>query len=242
MISVARICLANQWMIKSTYGTGCFVLLNTGAQAVTSNNRLLTTICYRIAGETAYALEGSIFIAGAAVQWLRDKLKIIESAPDSESITGSLDSNGGVYLVPAFTGLGAPYWNPNARAAILGMTRDTGQAEIVRATLESVCYQTHDLLEAMKKDGASLTSIRVDGGMVANNWLCQFLSDVIGVSVERPKVTETTAAGAAFLAALKVGFFDSIDEVAQFWHCEKVFEPQLESSIRVDLLNHCNMQ
>lgn len=225
-------------MIKSTYGTGCFALLNTGPQAVASSNRLLTTVCYRIAGKTVYALEGSIFIAGAAVQWLRDGLQIIDSADETETLVNQLESNNGVYLVPAFTGLGAPFWNPNARAAIFGMTRDTGKADFVRATLESVCYQTFDLLNAMKKDGANLYSVRVDGGMVANNWVCQFLANVIDVPVERPVVTETTALGVAYLAALKIGLFDSLDEIAEQWRSEKIFKPKLDSIKRNDLLNH----
>ena len=225
-------------MIKSTYGTGCFALLNTGEQAVSSSNRLLTTVCFRIAGKTIYALEGSIFIAGAAVQWLRDGLKIINSAGDTESIVESLDSNYGVYLVPAFTGLGAPYWNPNARAAVFGMTRDTNRTHLVRATLESVCYQTYDLIHAMKKDGASLSSVRVDGGMVKNNWVCQFLSDIIDANVERPQITETTALGAAYLAALQIGLFSSIDEISEHWHCDQEFEPKIDASERGNLLNN----
>ena len=225
-------------MVKSTYGTGCFALLNTGENAIASNNRLLTTICYRIAGETAYALEGSIFIAGAAVQWLRDGLQIIDSAIEIESLANQHESNNGVYLVPAFTGLGAPYWNPNARAAVFGMTRDTSKADFGRATLESVCYQTYDLIEAMKNDGASLNSVRVDGGMVANDWVCQFLANVIELPVERPVVTETTALGVAFLAAFKFGVFGSIEEIAEQWRSDKVFKPSLDSATRKDLLNH----
>ena len=225
-------------MIKSTYGTGCFALLNTGNKAVTSHNRLLTTICYRINGISAYALEGSIFIAGAAVQWLRDGIKIIKSAADTEELISSMQSNNGVYLVPAFTGLGAPYWNPNARAAIFGMTRDTSRKDFVRATLESVCYQTYDLLNAMQKDGAKLNTVRVDGGMVSNNWLCQFLADVIDAPVERPKITETTALGVAYLAALRLGLFKSINEISEYWHCNQEFKPNLNPTKRIDLLNN----
>ena len=162
-------------MIKSTYGTGCFMMLNTGEQALSSSNKLLTTVGYRLNGKTTYALEGSIFVAGAAVQWLRDGLGIIDSAEQTEAMAASLESNHGVYLVPAFTGLGAPHWDPDARGAIFGITRDTGPAQLVRATLESVCYQTFDLLEAKRRDGLTPTRLRVDGGMVQNNWLCQFL-------------------------------------------------------------------
>lgn len=225
-------------MIKSTYGTGCFALLNTGNQAVTSNNRLLTTICYCIGGETAYALEGSIFVAGAAVQWLRDSLQIIKSAAETETHARNLDSNNGVYLVPAFTGLGAPHWNPHARAAVFGMTRDTDTADFARATLESVCYQTYDLVEAMKNDGAILESVRVDGGMVENDWVCQFLADVIDKPVERSSVIETTALGAASLAGFKLGLFNSVIDIADHWHCGKVFVPNIDAKLRSDLLNH----
>ncbi|MFT7113159.1 MAG: glycerol kinase, partial [Porticoccaceae bacterium] len=201
-------------MIKSTYGTGCFMMLNTGSQAIESKSRLLTTVAYRLNGVTTYALEGSIFVAGAAIQWLRDGIGIIDSAAESEKMAASLVSNAGVYLVPAFTGLGAPHWDPDARAAIFGMTRDTGPAELVRATLESVCYQTSDLLNAMNGDGQAPLSIRIDGGMVQNNWLCSFLADILGVNVERPLETETTALGAAYLAGLQVGIFDSTDTIA----------------------------
>ena len=225
-------------MIKSTYGTGCFALLNTGDKAVFSSNRLLTTIGYRIAGQTAYALEGSIFIAGAAVQWLRDGLQIISSAQETEAIVNQLESNNGVYLVPAFTGLGAPYWNPNARAAVFGMTRNTSKAEFVRAALESVCYQTNDLIDAMKNDGTSLNSVRVDGGMVTNDWLCQFLADIIALPVERPAVTETTALGVAYLAALKIGLFKSIDEITKQWCCDNLFATALSEDKRSNLLNN----
>ncbi|MDX1653991.1 MAG: glycerol kinase GlpK, partial [Candidatus Competibacteraceae bacterium] len=190
-------------MLKSTYGTGCFVVLNTGSEAVRSHNRLLTTVSYRLEGRPTFAMEGSIFVAGSAVQWLRDGIKIIQSASETEALVKNTTSNKGVYLVPAFTGLGAPHWDPHARGAVLGMTRDTGPAEFVRATLEAVCYQTRDLLVAMANDGAvSPKTLRVDGGMVGNAWLLQFLSDLIDVPVERPRVTETTALGAAFLAGL----------------------------------------
>ncbi len=223
-------------MIKSTYGTGCFMVLNTGEQAFTSNNRLLTTVGYRLSGKTSYALEGSIFVAGAAVQWLRDGIGIIESAHQTEALAESLDSNDGVYLVPAFTGLGAPHWDPDARGAIFGITRDTGPAQLVRATLESVCYQTFDLLEAKRRDGLEPTRLRVDGGMVQNNWLCAFLADVLGIIVERPVQTETTALGAAYLAGLQIGLFDSIDDIARRWQAEREFNPQMDEHNRNLLL------
>ncbi|MCP4765098.1 MAG: glycerol kinase GlpK [Gammaproteobacteria bacterium] len=223
-------------MIKSTYGTGCFMVLNTGKQALASNNKLLTTVAYRLNGETTYALEGSIFVAGAAVQWLRDGLGIIESAHQTEELAASLDSNNGVYMVPAFTGLGAPHWDPEARGAIFGITRDTGPAELVRATLESVCYQTFDLLEAKRRDGLTPTRLRVDGGMVQNNWLCQFLADVLAIVVERPRQTETTALGAAYLAGLQVGIFSSIDDIASRWQAEQEFDPAMENNTRNLLL------
>ena len=223
-------------MIKSTYGTGCFMVLNTGTQALTSNNKLLTTVGYRLNGVTTYALEGSIFVAGAAVQWLRDGIGIIESARQTEAMAASLESNNGVYLVPAFTGLGAPHWDPDARGAIFGITRDTGPAELVRATLESVCYQTFDLLEAKRRDGLAPTRLRVDGGMVANDWLCQFLSDVLAIVVERPRQTETTALGAAYLAGLQVGIFDSVEDIAARWQADKEFDPSMQNQARNLLL------
>ena len=217
-------------MIKSTYGTGCFMILNTGEQALVSNNKLLTTVGYRLNGKTTYALEGSIFVAGAAVQWLRDGLGIIDSAEQTEALAASLDSNHGVYLVPAFTGLGAPHWDPDARGAIFGITRDTGPAQLVRATLESVCYQTFDLLEAKRRDGLSPTRLRVDGGMVQNNWLCQFLSDLLGIVVERPQQTETTALGAAYLAGLQTGIFTSIEDIAGRWQTDREFAPSMDKN------------
>ena len=215
-------------MIKSTYGTGCFMMLNTGEQALSSSNKLLTTVGYRLDGKTTYALEGSIFVAGAAVQWLRDGIGIIDSAHETEALAESLESNKGVYLVPAFTGLGAPHWDPDARGAIFGITRDTGVAELVRATLESVCYQTFDLLEAKRRDGLEPTRLRVDGGMVQNDWLCGFLADVLDVVVERPVETETTALGAAFLAGLQIGLFDSTQDIASRWQAEREFDPNME--------------
>lgn len=220
-------------MIKSTYGTGCFVVLNTGETAVTSNNRMLTTVAYRVDGRVSYALEGSIFIAGAAVQWLRDGLKIIKSAAETESMAASLDSNRGVYLVPAFTGLGAPHWNPDARGALFGLTRDSGPKELARAALESVGYQTLDLIDAMRSDsGGDLDTLRVDGGMVVNDWAMQFLADVTGLDVDRPEITETTALGAAYLAGLGAGIFDSLEDISDCWRLERRFTPQIDSPER----------
>ena len=220
-------------MTKSTYGTGCFALMNTGSEAVASSNRLLTTIAYRAAGETIYALEGSIFIAGAAVQWLRDALKMVAAAPDTEALAQQANPEEQVILVPAFVGLGAPYWDAHARGAIFGLTRASGPAEIARATLEAVCYQTRDLLDATVADGAAPPSaLRVDGGMVANNWLLQFLADILGCAVERPQVTETTALGAAYLAGLSSGVFDGLPGIAGLWQSEARFEPKMDESER----------
>ncbi len=223
--------------VKSTYGTGCFALLNIGSEPVLSNNRLLTTVAYQLEGKTTYALEGSIFIAGASVQWLRDGLKIIESAAATESMASNLESNRGVYLVPAFTGLGAPYWRSDVRGAIFGLTRDTGPAEFARAALEAVCYQTHDLLTAMAEDARLPARLRVDGGMVNNEWVMQFLADVLDVKVDRPLVTETTALGAAYLAGLQAGLFDDLNQIASQWRCDKTFEPSMGSELRSELLS-----
>jgi glycerol kinase len=223
-------------MIKSTYGTGCFVMLNTGDQAAVSRNRLLTTLAYRLNGRPTYATEGSIFVAGAAVQWLRDGLKLIAAAGDSAPLAASLTGNNGVYLVPAFTGLGAPYWDPEARGAIFGLTRDTGIAEIVRSALEAVCYQTRDLMAAMTEDGATEPrALRVDGGMARNDWVMQFLANILNLPVERPVVTETTALGAAYLAGLTVGVFKSTEDVAARWRRDRLFEPVMKSDLREDL-------
>ena len=225
-------------MIKSTYGTGCFVLMNTGEKALRSRNRLLTTVAYRVKGQTSYAIEGSIFAAGAAVQWIRDGLKLIDSAGEVEGLAQGLNSNCGVYLVPAFTGLGAPHWDPQARGAIFGLTRDTGIAEIVRATLESVGYQTYDLMEAMKRDSKTGSkALRVDGGMAANNWFLQFLADLLDVPVERPRVTETTALGAASLAGVQLGIFDSLANIGNHWQRDALFTPKLSAAKRHDLLS-----
>jgi glycerol kinase len=221
-------------MMKSTYGTGCFALLNTGQEAVTSHNRLLTTIAYQLDGEPTYALEGSIFIAGAAVQWLRDELGIIKSADQSAELAQQADDKQQVYLVPAFTGLGAPWWDANARGALFGITRATGPAEIARATLESVCYQTLDLLQAMRADCSQMaeTVLRVDGGMVANNWTMQYLADILQSSVDRPTVTETTALGAAWLAGSKAGVWPNQQGFAQSWKLDRQFTPQMSMAQR----------
>jgi glycerol kinase len=218
-------------MLKSTYGTGCFAVLNTGVKAIQSENKLLTTVAYRLNGEVTYALEGSIFVAGAAVQWLRDKMKLISHASETEAIAEKTGDSKGVYLVPAFTGLGAPYWDADARGAIIGLTRDSGTEEIVVATLQSVCYQTRDLLQAMSDDGHSTKQLRVDGGMVANNWLSQCLADTLKIPVDRPVITETTALGACYFAALGVGLFNSIDDLKDKWQLEKKFTPQMEEDI-----------
>jgi glycerol kinase len=220
-------------MIKSTYGTGCFALMNVGDKPMLSRNRLLTTVAYRLNGKTTYALEGAIFIAGAAVQWLRDKLGIIQHASETEVLARSLDSNRGVYLVPAFTGLGAPHWDPDARAVICGLTRDSGRAELARAALEAVCYQTRDLFHAMTDDsGTRPATLRVDGGMIANNWLLQALADIVEVTVERPTNIETTALGAARLAGLQLGMFSSLDDIAHHWTLDRRCETQMDSATR----------
>lgn len=222
-------------MAKSTYGTGCFLMLNTGQQALTSQNRLLTTVAYRLKGQTHYALEGSIFMAGATIQWLRDGLQLIQHAKDSEQLASQLPVDHGVYMVPAFTGLGAPYWDPNARGAIMGLTRDAGIAEITSAGLQSVCYQTKDLQQAMLADGLLTQTLRVDGGMVANNWLMQFLADMLDAKVQRPEITETTALGVAYLAGLQAGIFDSLQQIGELWQQQTAFEPVMLQQQRDEL-------
>jgi len=222
-------------MIKSTYGTGCFLVLNTGAQPAQSRHRLLNTVGYRLGGVTTHALEGSIFVAGAAVQWLRDAMRLIGAAGESEALARSITDTRGVYLVPAFTGLGAPYWDPQARGAIFGLTRDSGIAHIVRAALESVCYQTRDLLEAMREDATPPTELRVDGGMAVNDWLMQFLTDIIGIPVVRPQTVETTALGAAQLAGLQSGVYTSLEEIGALWRVDRRFEPALDKA-QADML------
>lgn len=230
-------CCFQEGSIKSTYGTGCFVLLNTGEKAFKSQNKLLTTIAYQINGTTHYALEGSIFIAGAAVQWLRDGISVIKGAHETEPLATSLEYDHGVYLVPAFAGMGAPYWDPDARGAIYGLTRGTTNAHFARAALESVCYQTSDLLKAMAEDGVSPELLRVDGGMVGNNWVCQFLTDVLDVPVQRPKIRETTALGAAYLAGLQVGVYDSLQTLSDKNQIESDFLPALPAEKRKKLLD-----
>ncbi|WP_136247698.1 glycerol kinase GlpK [Halomonas borealis] len=220
-------------MGKSTYGTGCFMIVNTGERPEISRNRLLTTVGYRLNGVPTYAMEGSIFVAGATVQWLRDGLKLFDDAAETEALARETQGRHGVYLVPAFTGLGAPHWDPKARGAILGLTRDTGIADIVAAGLQAVCYQTRDLQACMSDDmRAPPSTLRVDGGMVVNNWLMQFLADMLGSRVDRPGVLETTALGAAYLAGLRLGWYRDLDEIAALWRCERSFSPAMEEAER----------
>ena len=226
--------------IKSTYGTGAFVIMNTGSKKIYSNNKLLTTICYRLNGKNTYALEGSIFIAGAGIQWLRDKLKLINNAYDTEKIAKSKKNNEGIYVVPAFSGMGAPHWRPDARGLITGLTRNSDWKILVRAVVESVAYQSYDLFNSMRKDGLKPKIVKIDGGMVANNWFAQFLSDIINLNVVRPKVLETTALGVAFLAGYQVGQFKSLNEIKLKWKKDRVFSPKLGKSYRASLLNGWN--
>ncbi len=221
-------------MMKSTYGTGCFAMLNTGDTAVPSQNKLLTTIAYQFDGKPTYALEGSIFIAGAVVQWLRDGLQIIDAAPDTQALAEAADDEQDVILVPAFVGLGAPYWNAESRGAVFGLTRGSGPAEMARAALQSVGYQTRDLLEAMKADwsGSGETALRVDGGMTASDYTMQFLSDIIDAPVDRPQVLETTALGAAWLAGYQAGVYPDQDTFAQNWALDRTFEPAMDADAR----------
>ncbi len=224
-------------MVKSTYGTGCFLLLNTGDVAVTSENRMLTTAAYRIGGRITYAMEGSIFVAGAAIKWLRDGLKVIHSAGETAAAAASVGESHGVYLVPAFVGLGAPHWDPNARGLICGLTFDTTVAHLVRAALESIAYQTLDLTQAMQRDGAARArAIRVDGGMAANDWFCQFLADILEARVERPAELETTALGAAFLAGLATGVWSDLTAIARTWSLQAAFEPRMSPARRTELV------
>lgn len=223
--------------VKNTYGTGCFLLMHTGEQAVRSQNGLLTTMAVNADGTPGYALEGSVFVAGAAIQWLRDEMKILESAPESEKYCNSVPDTNGVYVVPAFTGLGAPYWDQYARGAVLGLTRGAGKAHLIRATVESLAYQVHDVLRAMEQDaGISLNTLRVDGGASANNFLMQFQSDILHAQVVRPRCIETTALGAAYLAGLATGFWESSEEIRQNWIQERVFTPVLDQKTRDKLL------
>ena len=229
-------CCFEPGSLKSTYGTGAFVLLNTGNKKIYSKNRLLTTIAYRIKGKTTYAMEGSIFIAGAGVQWLRDRMKFFKKASETEKLVKSLKDNNNIYLVPAFTGLGAPHWDANARGVLTGITRDTNPREIVRATIEAVAYQTYDLFEAMKHDGLRPKIVKVDGGMVMNNWFSQFLSDIVNVKVLRPNVQETTAAGAAFMAGLQIGVYKSLKDISKNWSLDKKFSPKMKNNSRLKLI------
>jgi glycerol kinase len=229
-------------MLKSTYGTGCFALLNTGSDQVPSQNRLLTTVAYQLDGKPTYALEGAIFVAGAAVQWLRDALGLVKDAAETGPLADRADPEQDVYLVPAFTGLGAPHWDPDARGAMFGMTRNTGPAEFAKATLESVCYQTADLLDAMRADWAGAgaqtgdTVLRVDGGMVASDWTMQRLADLLGAPVDRPTVLETTALGAAWLAGSHEGCWPGMDGFAQSWNLDQRFAPAMGDATRAQKL------
>ncbi|WP_440925015.1 glycerol kinase GlpK [Candidatus Pelagibacter sp.] len=223
--------------IKSTYGTGAFIIMNTGSKKINSKNKLLTTICYRLNNKTTYALEGSIFIAGAGIQWLRDKIKLINNAYETEKIAKSTKSNNEVYIVPAFSGIGAPYWRPDARGLITGLTRDTDWKTLVRATVESVAYQSYDLFYSMNKDGLKPRIVKIDGGMVANNWFSQFLADVINLKVIRPKVLETTALGAALFAGYQVGEFKSLNQIKNTWKKDKAFKPKINKKLRNHILH-----
>ena len=223
--------------IKSTYGTGAFVIMNTGPKKINSKNKLLTTICYRLNNKNTYALEGSIFIAGAGVQWLRDKVKLIKKAPETEKISKSSKINDGVFVVPAFSGMGAPYWRPDARGVITGLTRDSDWKSIVRATVESVGYQSFDLFDSMNKDGLKPKIVKVDGGMVANNWFTQFLADIINLKVVRPKILETTALGVALLAGYQIGEYKSLNQIKNMWKKDRIFKPKMKQNFRKDLLN-----
>lgn len=225
-------CCFEPGMAKSTYGTGCFLLLNTGDKALQSENRLLTTVAYRLNGKVTYALEGSIFMAGATMQWLRDGLKLFKDAAETEALARQADKNMHVLMVPAFTGLGAPYWDADARGAIFGLTRDTGIKELVTAALLSVCYQTRDLQKAMEADGERPDTLRVDGGMARNDFVLQNLADLLGCRVDRPRVTETTALGVAWLAGLQCGLYDSLERIAEHWQLEKSFSPQKDKAWR----------
>ncbi len=225
-------------MVKNTYGTGCFMLMNTGEKAITSKNNLLTTIAWKINDKTEYALEGSVFIAGAVVQWLRDELKIIRSSGEVEKLAQQVQDTGGVYIVPAFAGLGAPHWNQDARGSIFGLTRGSSNAHLARATLDSIAYQTYDVLKAMQADsGIHIKELRVDGGATVNNQLMQFQSDLLNCKVVRPKITETTALGAAYLAGLAVGYWENVSDIQQQWQVDRSFSPSMNEEKRNELLN-----
>jgi len=225
-------------MVKNTYGTGCFMLMNTGEKAIASKNNLLTTIAWQIDGKTEYALEGSVFIAGAVVQWLRDELKIIRTSAEVEELAAQVQDRDGVYLVPAFAGLGAPHWNQYARGTIFGLTRGSSNAHIARAALDSIAYQTYDVLKAMEADaGIHIRELRVDGGATVNNQLMQFQSDLLNTKVVRPKITETTALGAAYLAGLAVGYWKNVGEIQEQWQVDKSFSPAMDDTKRNELVN-----
>ena len=233
--AVGQVCF-NRGSVKSTYGTGAFAIMNTGNKKILSKNKLLTTICYRLKNKNTYALEGSIFIAGAGVQWLRDKIKLIKNSYETEKISKSKKNNDGIYIVPAFTGLGAPYWNSESRGIITGLTRNTDWKNLVRAVIESVAYQSYDLFDAMKKDGSKPKIIKVDGGMVANNWFTQFLSDILNTNVLRPVIQETTALGVAFFAGYQVGEYKSLNEIQYKWKKNLMFTPKINKKLRNKLL------
>jgi glycerol kinase len=222
--------------VKCTYGTGAFAIMNTGNKKILSKNKLLTTICYQLKNKNTYALEGSIFIAGAGVQWLRDKIKLIDNAYETEKIAKSKKSNDGIYVVPAFTGLGAPYWNSEARGIITGLTRNSDWKNLVRAVVESVAFQSYDLFEAMRKDGSKPKIIKVDGGMITNNWFAQFLSDILNTNILRPVIEETTALGVAFFAAYQTGEFKSLNEIENKWKKDTIFKPKISQKSRNNLL------
>ncbi len=233
--SIGQACF-EKGSVKSTYGTGAFLLMNTGEKKIMSKNKLITTICYRINNKTTYALEGSIFIAGAGVQWLRDKIRLIDNAYETEKIAKSKKNSKGVYVVPAFTGLGAPYWNSKSRGLITGLTRDSDWRDLVRATIESVAYQTSDLFLSMRKDGLNPKSVKVDGGMVSNNWFVQFLSEILKIKITRSKINETTALGAAYMAGYQTGIYRSLSDIKQNWKKDRDFKPKFNKSYRNKLL------
>jgi len=230
-------------MVKSTYGTGCFALMNIGETFKASQNKLLTTIAYRLDGKTTYATEGSIFVAGAAIQWLRDNLEFFDSAVQSEAMALSVSDNNDVYFIPAFTGLGAPYWNPDARGAITGLSRESTKAHITRAALEAQAYQTHDLLSAFYGDTQTdIKVLRIDGGLANNQFMCQFLADMLNCIVDVPRITETTALGAAYLAGLHVGIYQNMDNIANQWQSSKRYQPQISMEKRKSYLNRWHQE